>query len=70
MNILLIRVADAAVVGGVTLAMCGRRKDKYNKSKKFEIPVPMSYFSRFALKSPSKTSVLFSYESFPYRFHR
>ena len=36
MNILSIRVADAAVVG-VKLAMCGRRKDKYNKSKKFEI---------------------------------
>ena len=32
--------------------------------------VSMSYFSRFALKSQSKTSVLFSNESFSNRFGR
>ena len=69
MNILSIRVADAAVVG-VRLAMCGRTKDKYNKSKKFEISVYMSYFSIFTLKPPSKSSVLFTNESFSYRFGR
>ena len=47
----------------VGLAMCGRRKDEYIKSKKFEMSVSVSYFSRFALKSPSKTSALFSNES-------
>ena len=67
MNILSIRVADAAVVR-VGLATCGRRKDEYIKSRKFEMSVSISYFSRFALKSPSKTSALFSDEGFSNKF--
>ena len=63
MKMLSIRVVDAVVVRD-GLAMCGRRKDVHVKSKKFEMSVSMSYFSSFALKSPSKTSVLFSNERF------
>ena len=39
---------------------CGRRKDEYIISRKFEMSESLSYFSRFAIKSPSKISVLFS----------
>lgn len=34
----------------IGLAMCERRKDKYIKSRKFDMSTPMSYFSRFTLK--------------------
>ena len=46
------------------------KKDEYIKSRKFEMSVSVSYFSRFALKSPSKASALFSNESFSNRFGR
>ena len=63
MNILSVRDADPVVVG-VGLAMCGRKNNEYIKSRKFEMSVFMSYFSRFALQSSSKSSALFSNESF------
>ena len=52
MKIFSIRVADVAIVW-VGLAMCGRRNDEYIKSRKFDMSVSISYFRRFALKSPS-----------------
>ena len=69
MNILLIRVIDGDVVR-FGLAICGRRKDEYIKSGKFEMSIAMSYFNRFTLKSLSITSVLFYNESFSDRFGR
>ena len=69
MNILSIRDIDAAVVQ-FGLVSGGRRKDEYIKSRKFKTSVSMSYFSRSALKSPSKTSVLIPNESFANRFAR
>ena len=41
-------VANAVMVQN-RLAMCGRRKDKYIKSRKFEMSVSMSYFIRSTL---------------------
>ena len=64
-NILSIRV-DNAVVVRVGLAMCGRRKNEYIKPRKIEMSVSMSYFSRFALKSPNKSFI----KSFSNRFGR
>ena len=46
--IILSRVANTAVVQ-VGLAVCKRRKDEYIKSRKFEMSVSMSYFSRLDL---------------------
>ena len=46
-DILSIRVVNAAVAR-VGLTVCGRRNDEYIKSRKFEMSVSMSYFSRFA----------------------
>ena len=63
------RVADVAVVG-VGLAMCGRSKDEYTESRKMEMSLFLRYFSKLALKSPSKTNVSFSTESFAQRFAR
>ena len=40
MNILLIRVIDGDVVR-FGLAICGRRKDEYMKSGKFEMSIAM-----------------------------
>ena len=61
--------ADAAVVR-VGVTMCGRRKNAFIKPKKFEMPVTVFCLSRFELKSPRKTSVLFSNESFSKRSAR
>ena len=47
----------------VGLVMCGRI-DEYIESSKFEMSLFLWYFSRSALKSPSKTNVLLSRESF------
>ena len=60
MNILSIGVAvDIVPVG---LKMCGRRREECIKSRKSEMMLFLSYLSRSALKSPSKTTVLFSEE--------
>ena len=61
------RVADDVVQVG--LKMCGRRREEYIKSKKSEMLLIWSYLSRSALKSPSKTTVLF-YEEVSRRFVR
>ena len=53
------RVADDDVVR-VGLEMCGRRRGEYIKSRKSEMLLILSYVNRSALKSPSRTTVLFS----------
>ena len=63
MNILSMRVADVAVLR-VGLAICGRKRDEYIESMKFEISLFVWYFSRSALKSPSKANVLFFRKKF------
>ena len=63
------RVADDFVVR-VELNMCGRRRDEYIKPRKLEMLLFWSYLSRSALKSSSKTSVLFSEERVSTRFLR
>ena len=56
------RVADDDVVQ-VGLKMCRRRREEYIKSRKSEMLLFWSYLSRSALKSPSRTTVLFSDKS-------
>ena len=63
------RVPDVAVVR-VGLKMGGRRKEEYIKSRKSVMLLFWSYLSRSALKSPSKTTVLFSEEKVSRRFAR
>ena len=63
------RVADDVVVR-VGLNMCGKRRDEYIKSRKSEMLLFWSYLSRSALKSPSKTTVLFSKKRVSKRFFR
>ena len=60
-------VADEVRVG---LKMSGRRREEYIKSRKSVMLLFWSYFSRSALKSPSKTTVLFSEERVSRRFVR
>ena len=43
--------------GATWMGNVWKKKDEYIKSRKFGMSVSMSYFSRFALKSRSKTSV-------------
>ena len=62
LNILSIRVADVAVVR-IGLRKCGRRRDKYIKSRKFEISL-FVYFCRLVLNFPSKTNVYFQEKVF------
>ena len=52
MNILSIRIDDVPVVR-FGLAMCGRRRNEYIESRKFEMSLFVRYFSRSTLKSPS-----------------
>ena len=49
------------------LVMCVTRGNEHTESTKFEKSLFLSYFSRSALKSQSKTNVLFSSESFSER---
>ena len=60
------RVGDVVVQFG--LEMCGKRRKEYIKSEKSEVLLFWSYFSRSALKSQSKTIVLFSEERVSKRF--
>ena len=62
-NILSVRVADIAVVR-IGLGICERTMDENIESRKLEISLLVWYFSRSALKSPSKTNVLVSRKSF------
>lgn len=52
------------------LAMCGKRRDKYIESRKFDMSLFVLCFCRSKLKSQSKIEVLFSKESFSKRFAR
>ena len=63
------RVAHDVVVR-VGLKMCGRKMEEYIKSIKSEIMLFWSCLSRSALKSPSKTTALFSEERVSTRFLR
>ena len=69
MNILSMKVADVAAVR-VGLTMCGRRRDEHIESMKFEMSLFVWYLNRSALKSQSKTNVLFSREGFWKQFAR
>ena len=66
LKILSMRVADVDIVQ-VWLTLCGRTRNEYTESKKFKMTVFVEYVSRSALKSSSKTNVLFSRERFSKR---
>ena len=54
----------------VAVAICGRSSFEYIVSKKSEILLSLSYFSKYALKSQWRITVLFSSERVYHRFGR
>ena len=69
LEILSIMVHDFAVTQ-VGLAVCGRSRFEYIILKKSEILLSLSYISKSALKSPRRTTGLFSLKMVPKRFER